>query len=177
MGWYAYQANAASHDASLGAPSDRTSSASYAGGMPAPTEITRDRIAQAMSSMGLVPFRGGDDQLAALVPGQVVRIVLPEGRPQQGMGEWSRTLDIRFAPQAAMFTRHFNAATYLPKLTTAVGDDGQIRFRIQHLFNWSGGASDEQLAGEVRQFFMASFAAFGRLDQEFPDQWKVPRDG
>ncbi len=136
-----------------------------------PTPVTRQRVATAVQAAGLVPFLGGPDQVAAIVPGHVVRLIVPEGRPPQGVAEWPRSLAIRHAPDVAEVVRHFNATTYLPKMTTSVNDRGQIRVLLQHTFNWSGGGTDDQVAGEVRQFIIASLAAFNALDARFPDPW------
>lgn len=133
--------------------------------------VTRDRVAAAVRSAGLVPFLGGTDQVAALVPGHALRIVVPEGRPPQGVAEWPRLLNVRHAPAAAEAARLFNGTTYLPKMTTSVTDRGHIRFRLQHTFAWLGGATDAQVAAEVRQFIMACLAAFNVLDAKFPDPW------
>lgn len=138
--------------------------------------VTRDRIARAVREIGLIPFLGGEDQVAAILPSHVLRIVLPDRHPQQGIAEWSRSLSIRHATRAAEFTHAFNATTYLPKMTTVVTDEGVIRFRVQHTFNWGGGGSDEQVLEEVRQFVMASLSAFSRLDQQFPDPWTTEGD-
>ncbi|MGO3796188.1 MAG: YbjN domain-containing protein [Pauljensenia sp.] len=143
---------------------------------PTTIPVTRERVEGALRKLGLIPFLGEQDQVAAILPSHVLRIVLPPDRPVQGIGEWSRVLDIRFAPQAAEFTASFNAATYLPKMATAVTDDGHIRFRLQHTFTWVAGADDEQVDQEVAQFVMASLAAFTRLGERFPDRWAQEAD-
>ena len=138
--------------------------------------VTRERVESAMRKLGLIPFIGDQDQVAAILPSHVLRIVLPPDRPVQGIGEWSRVLDIRFAPQAAEFTAAFNATTYLPKMTPSVTDDGHIRFRLQHTFTWVAGADEAQVDQEVAQFVMASLAAFNRLAERFPDRWAQEAD-
>ncbi|MCI1641243.1 MAG: YbjN domain-containing protein [Actinomyces sp.] len=143
-----------------------------------PAPMTRDRVATAVREAGLIPFLGDSDQVAAIVPRHVVRIVVPEGRPPQGVAEWPRSLAIRHAPAIAEVVRQFNATTYLPKMTTTVTDRGQIRVLLQHTFNWGGGATDAQASAEVRQFILASLAAFNTLDAKFPDPWaKEDSDG
>ncbi len=136
-----------------------------------PRPVTRDRVATAVREAGLIPFLGGPDQVAAIVPGHVVRIVVPQARPPQGIAEWPRSLAIRHAPDVAEVVRQFNATTYLPKMTTSVNDRGQIRVLLQHTFNWSGGGTDAQVSAEVRQFIIASLAAFSALDGRFADPW------
>lgn len=140
------------------------------------TPVTQERVAAAMREAGLIPFLGNTDQVAAILGARVLRVVLPEGHPVQGIAEWPRALDIRHAPRASEITRRFNATTYTPKVTTVAGDDGMIRFRLQHTFTWASGADDAQVDAEVLQFVMATLAAMKRLDEEFPDQWTKGAD-
>lgn len=141
-----------------------------------PTPLTQQRVAAAMRTAGLIPFLGDADQVAAILNSRVVRVVLPEGHPVQGVAEWPRALDIRHATLASDVVRRFNATTYTPKVTTAVTDEGSIRFRLQHTFAWASGATDQQVNGEVVQFIMATLAAMNRLDEEFPDHWAKEDD-
>lgn len=140
------------------------------------TPVTQARVATAMREAGLIPFLGDSDQVAAILGSRVVRVVLPEGHPVQGIAEWPRALDIRHSTQASDVARRLNATTYTPKVTTVAGDDGAIRFRLQHTFAWASGADDAQVNAEVLQFVMATLAAMKRLDEEFPDQWATEAD-
>ncbi len=140
------------------------------------TPVTQARVAAAMREAGLIPFLGDTDQVAAILGSRVVRVVLPDGHPVQGIAEWPRVLDIRHAPRAADIARSFNATTYTPKVTTVAGDDGAIRFHLQHTFSWASGADDAQVNAEVLQFVMATLAAMKRLDEEFPDEWATEAD-
>ncbi len=138
--------------------------------------VDLDRIAEAVRRAGLLPFIAGDTQVAAILPSRVMRIVVPGHNPPQGIAEWSRALNIRFAPDAALFARTFNATTYLPKMVTAVTDQGDVHIRFQHTFNWVGGASESQVREEVRQFVLATLGAFDRLEARFPDTWASGAD-
>lgn len=139
-----------------------------------PQPVTREVLAEALGGIGLVPFLGGEDQIAAILPaGRVLRLIVQPGRPVQGVAESPRLLAPEHEEAAADFARTFNATTYLPKVTVVPNPQGQISVRMQHTFLWPAGATAEQVAGEVQQFVMATLGAMARLDQTFPDQWST----
>lgn len=133
--------------------------------------VTLERIASALDAMGIVPFVASNNQVAAILPTRTIRIVLPEGRPAQGVADYPRVFHPSHAQQLAQTIAMFNATTYVPKVTTAPADQGTIGVRMHHCFNWVTGASDAQVNAEVSQFVLACVALMNRLDQMYPDQW------
>lgn len=99
--------------------------------------------------------------------------VTEDSKPFLGISAFHRTLDVRNALEAAKFVVQHNSEYYAPKLYTVVSDNGKIRFRISHSFNWEIGASDKQIQSEIETFITAAMDTMHRLDQVFPDSWSL----
>ncbi|MDC4233058.1 YbjN domain-containing protein [Actinomyces sp. B33] len=134
--------------------------------------VTLARVCQALTRIGIVPFTGGENQVAAILPGRVLRIIVPEGRPVQGVADYPRSFSPAHAEALEEAAGRLNATLYLPKVCVIRGDQGgPATVRLQHTFTWAAGASDAQVAAEVRQFVTASIGAMARLDEQFTDPW------
>lgn len=133
--------------------------------------VTIERIAAALEKMGIYPFISTRGQIAALLENRTIRIIVPQGHPVQGICEYPRHFDVSHKEKLGESARLFNASTYIPKVTTCVTTDGKVALRFFHTFNWSEGATDAQLEGELQQFILSTLAMHNRLDQQYPDQW------
>ncbi|MDO4258710.1 MAG: histidine kinase [Actinomycetaceae bacterium] len=132
---------------------------------------SRDDFASVMADLGLVPFLGGDDQLAGILPaGRVIRFIFPDSSPIQGVAEWPGRLSPDMAAQVGLVARTVNSSMYLPKMTSSTGEDG-VTIALTHSFHWPIGATAEQFHGEVSAFIHAVLAVMGRLDSTFPARW------
>ncbi|MDY6212991.1 MAG: histidine kinase [Schaalia hyovaginalis] len=133
--------------------------------------VTVERIGAALESMGIFPFVSDRGQVAALLPSRTIRIIVPEGRPVQGVSDYPRRFHASYTDALNETVRTLNASTYLPKVTTFANEDSTVSVRFLHCFNWAVGATDAQLRGEISQFVMSAIAMQNRLDVQYPDQW------
>ncbi len=118
-----------------------------------------------------MPFVAGDAQVAAIFPQLTIRIVVPHGRPPQGIADLPRKFDIKHGENLAETVSSLNASVYLPKLTTSITDDGSVSIRMTHVFNWPVGATAQQVTAEIRGFLTGCLAMSKQFNDRYPDQW------
>lgn len=115
------------------------------------------------------------DAVVSLFP-YLFYVVTSGGLPIVGVGAAPRSIDVQHAERVAKMVAAHNADFYAPKMYSMVSDEGKIRLRLSHCFNWDVGASDEQLSSELDAFLRGSMDAFARLEETFPDPWAADAD-
>ncbi len=139
-----------------------------------PRAVTRDRIRAALNALDLVGFTDDEGDIGVQLVPYTFYFVRPEDGPILGVASWHRGLNIRYVREATQVVSQFNAEHYCPKLYTLVTDEGDVRLRISHVFNWVEGANDKQLRDEVDTFLRSGLTAFRILGSAFPDPWVYP---
>lgn len=145
--------------------------------MPEPNDltppVTRDRILSILEDLGISPMLDGEGDLAISLFPYLFYIVTQNQHPILGIGAAPRSVDMQYTELASEFVASHNADFYAPKMYSMVSDEGKIRFRLSHCFNWDAGATDEQISSEIDAFLRGSMDAFGRMEAAFPDPWAL----
>jgi len=133
--------------------------------------VTRDRVQNALKELGLVYMTDSDGDTVVSIFPYLLYVVTEGSNPVIGVAAAPRAVDVQFTDEVARAVATHNANFYAPKMFSMVSDEGKIRFRLSHCFNWDAGATDEQISSELDAFLHACMDAFSKLDEAFPDPW------
>lgn len=137
----------------------------------APSAVTIERVSEALTELGIVPFTAAQNQIAILLNNRTFRFVLFEGRSAEGIAAWPRLIHACHESKVARSIAAINSRTYLPKIHYSISDNDQLVVQMHHTFNWSVGATDKQLIEELRHFIVATLTSMNSLDDSYPDPW------